>query len=207
MKLAIKKSDGSAAGEFSFEADLVSDGSGTQAVHDTVTAYRAAQRSGTACAKTMGDVAGTGKKPWRQKGTGRARSGSFASPLWRGGGVVFGPKPRDFAKKVNKQTRQAALLKVLSERIAAGDVTIIEKFEVLKPSTKQVLNTLRSVGIDGTTLLVVERDVNRNLLLSCRNIPHVDVCSASNINVYQLLRNDKILLTQDAAKEIDATIR
>ena len=94
---------------------LVEDGRGTQAVHDVVVAYQANQRMGTACTKTMGEVAGTGKKPWRQKGTGRARAGSFASPLWRGGGVVFGPKPRDFGKKVTKSTRRLALRKAMSE--------------------------------------------------------------------------------------------
>lgn len=102
MKLSIKDSKGNAAGELDVRFELIGDGRGTQAVHDTVVAYNAAQRSGNACTKTMGEVAGTGKKPWRQKGTGRARAGSFASPLWRGGGVVFGPKPRDFSKKVNK---------------------------------------------------------------------------------------------------------
>ena len=103
---------------------VVEDGKGTQAVHDVVVAYQAAQRSGTACTKTMGEVEGSGKKPWRQKGTGRARAGSFASPLWRGGGVVFGPKPRDFGKKVTKSTRQLALRKAFSERLKAGDVVV-----------------------------------------------------------------------------------
>ena len=114
MKLSIKDSKGNAAGELDVRFELIADGRGTQAVHDTVVAYNAAQRSGTACTKTMGDVAGTGKKPWRQKGTGRARAGSFASPLWRGGGVVFGPKPRDFSKKVNKKVKSLALRKALS---------------------------------------------------------------------------------------------
>src|SRR3954465_2480875 len=104
---------------------MIEDGKGSQAVHDVVVAFRAAQRSGTACTKTMGEVAGSGKKPWRQKGTGRARAGSFASPLWRGGGVVFGPKPRDFGKKVSKSTRQLALRKALTERLNAGDVMVL----------------------------------------------------------------------------------
>src|SRR3954465_14384620 len=114
MKLTIKDLKGNNAGEVDVKFELVEGGKGTQAVHDTVVAYQAAQRMGTACTKTMGEVAGTGKKPWRQKGTGRARAGSFASPLWRGGGVVFGPKPRDFTKKISRKTRQLALRKALT---------------------------------------------------------------------------------------------
>src|SRR5678809_1329499 len=117
MKVTIKNIQGKESGEFNLSFEPVESGKGKQAVHDVVVAYMAAQRSGTACTKTMGDVNGTGKKPWRQKGTGRARAGSFASPLWRGGGVVFGPKPRDFAKKVSRKTRQLALLKALGERL------------------------------------------------------------------------------------------
>src|SRR4051795_10675766 len=111
MKLAIKDIKGNPSGELEVRFPLVEDGRGTQAVHDTVVAYRAAQRSGTASTKTMGEVAGTGKKPWRQKGTGRARAGSFASPIWRGGGVVFGPKPRDYTKKISRSTKQLAIRK------------------------------------------------------------------------------------------------
>src|SRR6201984_2662478 len=106
MKLAIKDSKGNDQGELEVKFPLVENGKGTQAVHDAVVAYQAAQRSGTACTKTMGEVAGTGKKPWRQKGTGRARAGSFASPLWRGGGVVFRPKPREFRKTASRKTTE-----------------------------------------------------------------------------------------------------
>src|SRR5574339_683264 len=125
MKLAIKDLNGNDQGELEVRFPLVEGGRGTQAVHDTVVAHLANQRMGTACTKTMGEVSGTGKKPWRQKGTGRARAGSFASPLWRGGGVVFGPKPRDFTKKVTKKTKQLALRKAITERIKAGDVTVL----------------------------------------------------------------------------------
>src|SRR5512135_2690872 len=114
MKLTIKDISGKDAGELETRFPVIGNGKGTQAVHDTVVAQQAAQRSGTACTKTMGEVTGTGKKPWRQKGTGRARAGSFQSPLWRGGGVVFGPKPRDFGKKVSRQTKQLAMRKALS---------------------------------------------------------------------------------------------
>src|SRR5256714_4582800 len=121
------------------------DGKGTQAVHDAVVAYLANQRRGTACTKTMGEVAGTGKKPWRQKGTGRARAGSFASPLWRGGGVVFGPKPRDFGKKVSKTTRQLALRKALTERLRSGDVVIVDDLTLTAPKTKEFVSLLTAL--------------------------------------------------------------
>src|SRR5260221_5922369 len=114
MKLTIKDTKGNNHGEFEVTFPLIEDGKGTQAVHDTVVAYQAAQRMGTACTKTVGEVAGTNKKPWRQKGTGRARAGSFQSPLWRGVGVVFGPQPRDFRKQSFRQTQQLALRKTMS---------------------------------------------------------------------------------------------
>src|ERR1700752_4637807 len=130
MKLAVKDSRGKSTGELEVKFPLIEDGKGTQAVHDVVVAYQAAQRMGTACTKNVGEVAGTNKKPWRQKGTGRARAGSFASPLWRGGGVVFGPKPRDFGKKVSRNTRHLALRKALSERLKAGDVVLVDDLKL-----------------------------------------------------------------------------
>src|SRR5436305_4838172 len=130
MKISIKDIKGKSQGELEVKFTLIENGRGTQAVHDTVVAYRAAQRSGTACTKTVGEVAGTNKKPWRQKGTGRARAGSFRSPLWRGGGVVFGPRPRDFSKKVGRSTKQLALRKAISERLSAGDVVVVDDIKL-----------------------------------------------------------------------------
>src|ERR1051325_7866832 len=130
MKLAIKDTKGNDQGELEVSFPLIEDGRGTQAVHDVVVAYQAAQRMGTACTKNVGEVAGTNKKPWRQKGTGRARAGSFQSPLWRGGGVVFGPQPRDFSKKVNARTKQLALRKALGERLKAGDVVVVNDLKL-----------------------------------------------------------------------------
>src|SRR5258706_16308279 len=130
MKLTVKDSKGKDQGELEVKFPMVDGGKGTQAVHDTVVAYQAAQRMGTACTKTMGEVAGSGKKPWRQKGTGRARAGSFASPLWRGGGVGFGPKPRDFTKKMSRKTPQLALRKALSQRVRARDVVVVDDLKL-----------------------------------------------------------------------------
>src|SRR5436309_7577443 len=145
MKIAVKDIKGKSQGEFEVKFPLVEGGKGTQAVHDTVVAYRAAQRMGTACTKNVGEVAGTNKKPWRQKGTGRARAGSFQSPLWRGGGVVFGPKPRDFGKKVSRNTRQLALRKALSERLRAGDVVVVEELKLDSAKTKDFVGLLSAL--------------------------------------------------------------
>src|SRR5499426_1893420 len=145
MKLAVKDIKGQSQGELEVKFALIEDGKGTQAVHDTVVAYQAAQRMGTACTKTVGEVAGTNKKPWRQKGTGRARAGSFQSPLWRGGGVVFGPKPRDFAKKVSRKTRQLALRKALTERLNAGDVIVLDDLKLEAPKTKEFIGVLNAL--------------------------------------------------------------
>src|SRR5881628_3390104 len=150
MKLTVKNINGKDSGELQVKFPLIENGKGTQAVHDTVVAYRAAQRMGTACTKTMGEVAGSGKKPWRQKGTGRARAGSFASPLWRGGGVVFGPKPRDFGKKVSKKTRQLALRKALSERLRAGDVLVVDALKLETAKTKDFVSVLTALDLKGS---------------------------------------------------------
>src|SRR5271165_1019529 len=154
MKLTIKDTNGNQQGELEVNFPLVEDGKGTQAVHDAVVAHQAAQRMGTACTKNVGEVAGTNKKPWRQKGTGRARAGSFQSPLWRGGGVVFGPKPRDFGKKVNTKTKQLALRKALSERLRAGDVVVVDDLKLSSPKTSEFAGILSALALNGTALIV-----------------------------------------------------
>src|SRR5271154_1452579 len=154
MKIAIKNIAGKDSGELEVKFALIENGKGTQAVHDAVTAYRAAQRSGTACAKTVGEVQGSNKKPWKQKGTGRARAGSVRSPLWAGGGVVFGPRPRDFSKKVSKSTKQLALRKALSERLKLGDVIVVDDLKLATPKTKDFVKVIAALELKGTTLVI-----------------------------------------------------
>src|ERR1700756_5451865 len=165
MKLKIQDIKGNSAGELEVKFPLVEDGKGTQAVHDTVVAFNAAQRSGTACTKNVGEVAGTNKKPWKQKGTGRARAGSFRSPLWRGGGVVFGPKPRDFSKKVSRSTRQLSLRKALSERLRAGDVVLVNDLKLGSPKTKEVKGLLSALELKGSALIIAQ-GTDKNLTLA-----------------------------------------
>ena len=205
MKLTIKDTKGQNQGELEVKFPLVEGGKGTQAVHDTVVAYRAAQRMGTASTKTMGEVAGTGKKPWRQKGTGRARAGSFQSPLWRGGGVVFGPKPRDFAKKVSRKTRQLALRKALSERLRAGDVVVVDDLKLASPKTKEFVSVLSALELKGSAL-VVAHAADKNLALASRNVPDVALTTSDMLNTYDILRPDKLVFTRNAFEQVDARL-
>jgi large subunit ribosomal protein L4 len=205
MKLSVKNSQGKAAGELEVKFELIENGRGTQAVHDTVTAYRAAQRSGTACTKTAGEVSGSNKKPWKQKGTGRARAGSFQSPLWVGGGVVFGPKPRSFAKKVNVRTKQLALRKALSERLKAGDVIVVDDIKLSSPKTKAIISVIDALQVDGTALIISTGE-NKNLMLATRNLPNVDLTTSETLNTYDVLRQDKLIFTRGAFEKVEARL-
>jgi large subunit ribosomal protein L4 len=205
MKISVKNTQGKAAGEYEVKFALVEDGRGTQAVHDTVVAYRAAQRMGTACTKTAGEVTGTNKKPWRQKGMGRARAGSFQSPLWVGGGVVFGPKPRSYAKKVNARTKQLALRKALSERLKAGDVVIVDDIKLSSPKTKEVVGVIDALQIDGTALIIATGE-NKNLTLAARNLANVFLTTSETLNTYDVLRPDKLIFTRGAFEKVEARL-
>ena len=205
MKLPIKDTKGNNQGELEVTLALIEDGKGTQAVHDVVVAYQAARRMGTACTKTMGEVAGTGKKPWRQKGTGRARAGSFASPLWRGGGVVFGPKPRDFGKKVSRQTRQLALRKALSERLRAGDILLLDDLKLQSAKTREFVTVLSALELQGTALIVSQAPDN-NLALASRNVPNVALTTSDLLNTYDVLRPEKLVFTRSAFEHVQARL-
>jgi large subunit ribosomal protein L4 len=206
MKLNVQDIEGQTQGELEVTFPLVEGGKGTQAVHDVVVAYQAAQRRGTACTKTVGEVAGSNKKPWRQKGTGRARAGSFASPLWRGGGVVFGPKPRDFSKKVGKRTKQLALRKALGERLKAGDVLVVDQLKLESHKTKQLIEVLARLNVSGTALLVVA-EPDRNLYLASRNLSGVDLLTPELVNTYLVLRRDKIIFTREAFESLENRLK
>ena len=180
---------------------LVDDGRGTQAVHDVVVAMRAARRSGSANSKSKADVNLSGAKPWRQKGTGRARAGYKSSVIWRGGGVVFGPKPRDYSKKVSKSTRRLAFLKALTERIKAGDVLTIDSFAVTEIKTKAFI-TLVKKQIDARKVLLISDAFDDKTYKSARNHKPVLLATAAEVNTEQLLAFDKILVTQKALERL-----
>jgi large subunit ribosomal protein L4 len=202
MKLTLKTIKGDDQGELEIRFPVIENGSGTQAVHDVVVAQMAARRMGTASTKTMGEVAGSGNKPWRQKGTGRARAGSVRSPLWRGGGVVFGPKPRDYTKKVNQKVRQLALRKALSERLKAGDIIVVEDLKLSAPKTREFTAVLDALKLDGTTL-VVSDGLDRDLQLATRNIPYVWLTTSDELNTYDVLRPDKLVFVRSAFEKVE----
>lgn len=206
MKISIKNTAGKDQGELEVKFTLIENGKGTQAVHDAVTAYRAAQRSGTACTKNVGEVSGSNKKPWRQKGTGRARAGSHQSPLWVGGGVVFGPKPRDFRKKISKKTRALALRKALSERLKAGDVVVVDDLKLASHKTKDFVNIINALDLDGTTLIVSNGENDKNLMLASRNVVGVTMTTGAELNTYDVLRPDKLLFTKSGFEQLEARL-
>ena len=178
--------------------DIIANGKGTQAVHDAVVAMRAARRSGTASTKTKATVSGSGKKPYRQKGTGRARAGYMSSPIRVGGGVVFGPHPRSYAKKVSKTVRRLAFRKALSARIIAGDVSVVDAFAVTELKTKAFLKLVGDNVQDAKKILIVGDQFDETTYKAGRNVGHVQMTTAESVNTEDLLRYNKILVTKQA---------
>ena len=186
---------GEAAGEIVVADEMLVLDKGAQAVKDTVVAIRNAARAGSASTLSKGEVAGSNRKPWRQKGTGRARAGLRQSPVWRGGGVAFGPKPRDYTQKVNRKVRQLAFNRALSEKIAGGAVTVIERFDLAEPKTKLIKGLLVKLGLEISTLIVLDQHEEK-VMLAARNLPKVEVVSAAEVDVYTLLRYRSLLATR-----------
>lgn len=173
------------------------DGRGNQAVHDVVVAMHANRRSGTANAKTRGEVNITGKKPWRQKGTGRARAGGNASPIWEGGGVVFGPRPRDYSKKVNRTTRRLAFAKALSERIKGGDVLVVDSFAIADGRTQSFAKELAGLT-DAKKVVVVAEAFDEATKRAARNYASALLMSAAELNTEHVLYFGKIIVVGEA---------
>lgn len=170
-------------------------------IHQIVTAYMAAGRSGTKAQKSKAEVSGGGRKPWKQKGTGRARAGSIRSPLWRGGGKTFAAKPRDFAQKVNKKMYRGAIRSIIAELSRKGHLIFADSFTVETAKTKSLLVKLQEVGTND--ILLVTEAMDASLYLSARNLPHVGVCDVDALNPVALLRHEKVLMTRDAVKKLE----
>ncbi|HKO98566.1 MAG TPA: 50S ribosomal protein L4 [Pyrinomonadaceae bacterium] len=171
-------------------------------IHAAVRNFMANARQGTSATKTRGDVSGAGRKLWKQKGTGRARIASLRSPLWKGGGNVHGPQPRDWSYNMPKKMRQGALRSALSERIREGKVTLVDGWSMDKPKTKDFVGALKQLGFEGKTLIVDSLE-NENLLLSTRNVQSAKVVNSFGLNIYDLLYHDSLILSQSAVKEIE----
>jgi large subunit ribosomal protein L4 len=176
-----------------------------QVLFDAIILARASLRQGTHKTKTRTEVRGGGRKPWRQKGTGRARQGSIRSPQWRGGGVVFGPTPRDYSMKMNRKQRRLALKSALSIKAAENNVIVVNEFNLEAPKTKEFKSALSNLNVEGKTL-VVTADRNEFVELSARNIPTVLTSTAAGINVLDLTHADKLIVTESAVKAIEEVL-
>ena len=172
-------------------------------IHQAVVRQMANERLGTHATKTRGLVRGGGKKPWKQKGTGRARVGSIRSPLWVGGGTVFGPTPRSHAKDLPRKARQLAVKSALSEKLRANELIVIDAIDFEAPKTKNVVKMLADLHSEGKALIV---DGARNTVLSARNIPGVKAYAPSGLNIYDIVNTDKLFLTQEAVKKIEEVL-
>ena len=171
-------------------------------VHSVVVNYLANQRQGTQSTKTRSEVSGGGRKPWRQKGTGRARQGSIRAPQWIKGGIALGPKPRSYSYKVNKKERRLAVKSVLSSKVAENELVVLDKLELNEIKTKNMVNVLNNLKLEGKVLIVLP-EKNENVQLSSRNIEGVKTSLVSDMNTYELLKYNKLVLTVDAVKKIE----
>ena len=186
------------------DAALVLD-KGAQALKDAVVAIRNAMRAGTASTKGKGEVAGSNKKPWKQKGTGNARAGFRQSPVWRGGGVAHGPKPRDFGLKVNKKVMKLAFARAFSDKLKAGDVIVVDEFKLEAPKTNLMAAFLKTLGVDRTAV-IVQKDVDDTVVLAMSNLPRIDYSTAQALDVYAVLANRKLVCDKAAFDALMARI-
>lgn len=170
-------------------------------VHQAVVAYMAAGRSGTKAQKNRADVSGGGSKPWRQKGTGRARAGTSRGPIWRKGGVTFAARPRDYSQKLNKKMYRAAIRSILSELVRSESLIIVDEFDIKKPETKAMKKHLETMGVSNA--LLVNEDEDKNITLSARNIPNCETISVSSLNPVSLVKYDKVVMTSSAVTKVE----
>lgn len=173
-----------------------------QALYDVVNAQRAAMRQGTHDVKTRAEVSGGGRKPWRQKGTGRARQGSIRSPQWRHGGIVFGPTPRSYAVKLNQKVRQLAMRSALSYHVANEQIKVLDSIQLEAPKTKQFIDMLQALNVEGKTL-IISKTFGENEVLAARNIPTVAFSQVNHVSVYDILNCKNLIVTKDAIEVLE----
>ena len=200
-KVTMLNMTGAEAGTIELNDEIFGIEPNQNAVHEVVKNYLANQRQGTQSTKTRAEVRGGGRKPWRQKGTGRARHGSIRSPQWVGGGVVFAPKPRDYSFKLNKKVKRLALQSALSTKVAEGKIIVLDELNLAEVKTKDMAKVLANINC-GKALIVMD-GTNTNVMLSARNIPDVKTASVSTINVYDLLKYNTLVVTKDAVAKIE----
>jgi large subunit ribosomal protein L4 len=204
-KLPLKSITGDSVGEYEFADHLLVLDRGEQAVHEAVVAYNAHQRAGTASTLSKANVAGSGKKPWKQKGLGRARAGYKQSPIWRGGAVAHGPHPRKYKKKLSKKVVKLAFQRAFSAKVDQGEITVIDALSISAPKTKEFAATMKNLGLERGALFIVDA-CEDNILLAARNIPKVEVVTASLANTYQLLRYKDVIVTKAGMEALETRL-
>jgi large subunit ribosomal protein L4 len=200
--LPVKDCKGKSQGEVTLSDAFAVTEKGAQAVFQTVINYQTNQHQGSANTQGKGAVAGSGKKPWKQKGLGRARAGYTQSPVWRGGAVAFGPHPRKVRKKVPRKVARLAFARAFGERAAENAVTVLDDLQLEAPKTKELLAILKSLGIQGKALVVVS-DLNANVALAARNLQDVEVTTAESLNTYQIVRYPQIVITKAGVEKLE----
>jgi large subunit ribosomal protein L4 len=200
-RLKVLDKEGKASRELDLPDEVFGTPLNSHLIHEAVVAFQAAGRAGTHATKNRCEIRGGGQKPWRQKKTGRSRHGSSRSPLWRGGGVVFGPTPRDYGYQFPRKKRQKALRSALSAKLREGKLVVLEALVLPEPKTKELVKTMAGLGIAGSALLVDE-PLNENLTRSARNLPRVKATQSTAINIVDILKYESIVLTEAAARRV-----
>ncbi|MBO8157468.1 MAG: 50S ribosomal protein L4 [Bacillaceae bacterium] len=199
-KVALFNQSGSQVGDIELNDAVFGIEPNTHVLHEAVVMQRASQRQGTHKVKNRSEVSGGGRKPWRQKGTGRARHGSIRSPQWVGGGTVFGPTPRSYSFKLPKKVRRLALKSALSTKVIDENIIVLEDIKIEAPKTKEVVKMLQNLNVSEKALIVTAGE-DQNVALSANNIPGVDVLTVEQVNVLDLLAHDKLIITKEAAEK------
>ena len=206
MELSVVNLDGTTGQQLAVSEDVFATAFREPLVHQVVVAYMSGTRSGTSSQKNRSDVSGGSSKPWRQKGTGRARAGTIRSPIWRGGGRAFPATARSYSQKVNRKMYRAALRSILSELIRQERLRVCDEIQVSQPKTKVMTDVLAKLGLSGRVLLVTA-DYDQNVSLSARNLPGVEVVEAAQINPVSLVGNETVVLTADALRKVEASLQ
>lgn len=204
-KVALFNQDGKNVGEIELQDAVFGIEPNNKVLFDAIIMQRAAMRQGTSKVKNRSEVRGGGRKPWRQKGTGRARQGSIRSPQWRGGGVVFGPVPRSYSYKLPKKVRRLAIKSALSTKVQDNSIVVLEALSFDAPKTKEMVAVLKNLTVERKAL-VVTADLNENVALSARNIPGVTVVTASGLSVLDVVNHDKLVITKDAVEKVEEVL-
>ncbi|MEE6726927.1 50S ribosomal protein L4 [Pediococcus acidilactici] len=203
--VSLFKQDGTQNGTVELNADIFGIEPNNDVVFEAVVMQRASMRQGTHAVKNRSAVRGGGKKPWRQKGTGRARQGSIRSPQWRGGGIVFGPTPRSYAYSIPKKMRRLALKSVLSQKVLDESVVVVDEFKFETPKTKDFAQSLSKLNVEKKALLVLEED-NESAVLAARNLSNVKIVEPTGINVLDIMNSDKLVITQKALSQVEEAL-